>query len=269
MELGNARQILSEARFVLEHLTGNPARDKELELEKAAAAAYFPLALIRTLLADEQQFEDADKFNASKAILLNHFDAFQGRLTGEIRDLHIYVLEEKRGYSVTVLLRDVEQVLPPDDRGLISDLARSNMQEAGACLAFERNTACGYHIARAVEDVARQYSRAVTGHPSPYHDRNGEVRHRSLPQIAGELQDALDSWEDPTNPLRLLTLIVPTLRNFCRIYRNPLSHADPDLKELSPNEAEIAFGHAISAISTMLEDGRAGGPHFQQPCVWR
>jgi hypothetical protein len=182
--------------------------------------------------------------------------------------LKTFLLEEKRGYSVKTLPNQIEAVLPVDDRGLLSDFARDNMQEAGACLAFHRFTACGYHAARAVEDVARRYNFAVTGHESPYKDQNQKLRHRPLAQIAEELQDVLKNWKHAEEP-RLLSLIVPTLRNFCRIYRTRLAHADPELKELEPNDAEIAFGHAVTAISNMLEDGRAGGPHFVQPCVWR
>jgi hypothetical protein len=67
----------------------------------------------------------------------------------------------------------------------------------------------------------------------------------------------------------LLGLIVPTLREFCRIYRQPISHADPELDLLEPNQAEVAFGHAITVIASMIEDARNGGPHFSRLCVWR
>jgi hypothetical protein len=230
------------------------------------------LAFINPFLEDKDSaaelFNDPVGFDSWKRFLLMVLDQFENELAFDIDALKIFVLENKRGYSPDVLLSDIEQTLPPNDRGLLSDFARDNMQEAGACLAFHRFTACGYQMARAVEDVARRYNFAVTGHPSPYKDRNQETRHRPLAQIAEELQDVLNNWKHPEEP-RLLSLIVPTLRNFCRIYRTPLSHADLELKELDANDAEIAFGLAVAAISSMLEDGRAGGPHFQYPCVWR
>jgi hypothetical protein len=102
----------------------------------------------------------------------------------------------------------------------------------------------------------------------PLQDQNGKPRHRPLPQIAGDLEQKLNGWKQVTEP-GLLFLVVPTLRQFCRIYRNPLSHADPELKELHPNDAEIAFGHGVAAISTMLEDARVGGPHFKQQPAWQ
>jgi hypothetical protein len=185
----------------------------------------------------------------------------------DITALPIYCLEEKRGYSTSTLLRNIHTVLPALDRDLLSDFVYENMQEAGACLAFERYTGCGYHMARAVEDVARRYYSLITGRPTEYIDNRQVLRHRMLGQIAEELQDVLNKYTKGTEP-DLLSLIVPTLRQFCRIYRHPLSHADPELEKLGPNDAEIAFGHAVSAISTILEDVRKGGAHFTLTFNW-
>jgi len=236
--------------------------------EATIRAAKMALTFVRPLLNEQDFGRDVNAFNAWKALFISALGHFESALSLNIEALKVFVLEPKRGLSVDVLLSKIEETLPETDRNMVSKFCRNNMQEAGACLAFHRFTACGYHMARAVEDVARRYNFAVTGHPSPYTDKNGETRHRALAQIAGELQQVLDNWKHANDP-RLLTLIVPTLRSFCRIYRTPLSHADPTLEELGPDDAEIAFGHAITAISTMLEDGRAGGPHFQQPCVWQ
>jgi hypothetical protein len=240
-------------------------------LKKAVEAAQRAVGIAETALncQDPQQiFQDPKALEAWKSIFLPLLEHFDSALSLDIENLYIYVLEKKLGYDLETLVTDIEACLPEDHRGMLSEFARDNMQEAGACLAFHRFTACGYHMARAVEDVARRYNYAITGNESPYTDRNGETRHRSLAQITGELQDTVDNWKHNDDP-RLLSLIVPTLRNFCRIYRTPLSHADPQLKELDANDAEIAFGHAILAISTMLEDGRAGGPHFQHAVVWQ
>jgi hypothetical protein len=211
---------------------------------------------------------DLQAFNAWKGLFIPALDHFESALALDVGALPIFLLEKKRGYSPQTLLNTIEDILPEAERGLLSDFALANMQEAGACLAFHRNTASAYQMARAVEDVARRYNFAITGHESPYTDRNGEVRHRALAQIAAELQDVITNWRHNVEP-RLLSLIVPTLRNFCRIYRTPLSHADPQLRDLDASDAEIAFGHGMLAISTMLEDGRAGGPHFQHTPAWR
>jgi hypothetical protein len=179
----------------------------------------------------------------------------------DISALTIYLVEEKRGYSIPTLLRNIENVLPTQTRGLLSSFVYENMQEAGACLAFERFTGCGYHMARAVEDVARRYYSLITGRSTEYIDSHGVLRYRMLGQIAEELHDVLNKYPKGTEP-ELLSLIVPTLRQFCRIYRHRLSHADPELETLEPDDAEIAFGHAVAAISTIFEDVRRGGSHF-------
>jgi hypothetical protein len=231
-------------------------------------AARRVLVFVRPFLNDASFPGTQEGFDAWKVLFIPALDHFESALSVDIEALPIFLLEDKRGYSPKILLTNIEETLPEADRGLLSDFTITNMQEAGACLAFHRFTGCGYHMARAVEDVTRRYNLAVTGHPSPYPDHNGEMRHRSLAQIAEELQDVLTNWKHQTDP-RLLSLIVPTLRNFCRIYRTPWAHADPVMKELDPNDAEVAFGHGILAISTMLEDGRASGPHFQRAPTWR
>jgi hypothetical protein len=179
----------------------------------------------------------------------------------DISALPIYLLEEKRGYSISTLLRNIHNVLPTLDHDMLSDFVYENMQEAGACLAFERYTGCGYHMARAVEDVARHYYSLITARSAEYIDNNDVLRYRMLGQITEELKDILDKRKKGTEP-ELLSLVVPILRQFCRIYRTRLAHADPELEKLEPNDAEIAFAHAITAISTMFEDVRQGGPHF-------
>lgn len=240
-----------------------------LGLRKAPNYARMIATLAQSVITDQTVDIEQDRatFDTTKQMLLMFFDQFEHDLSSDVDALYIYVLEEKRGYSIDVLLGKIEEALPPDDRGTMSDFARDNMQESGTCLLFHRFTACGYHMARAVEDVARRYYSAITGRPAQYTDKNGDLRHRMLGQIAQELQDVLNTWKGVGDP-GLLPLLVPTLRQFCRIYRNPLSHADPDLKELGPNEAEVAFGHGIAAVSTMLEDGRAGGAHFKSAPKW-
>jgi len=270
MDASHCKAKIIQAKVLLESFVSENSAD--YGLNKALNAANSMLALINPLLTDKDSvaelLNDPIGFDSWKRLLLMVLNQFESELTFDIDALNIFVLEKKRGYSVETLLSTIEDVLPEADRGLLSDFARDNMQEAGACLAFHRFTGCGYHMARAVEDVARRYNYAITEHPSPYTDRNGEQRHRPLAQIAEELQQVLNNWKSSDDP-GLLALVVPTLRQFCRIYRTPLSHADPELKELDPNDAEVAFGHATTAISTMLEDGRNGGPHFQHPCVWR
>jgi hypothetical protein len=238
-------------------------------LNKAIEAAERVLDFAKVALQDKGQTfrNDPAAFDAWKKIfnpLLEHFDS---ALTLDIENLYIYVLEKKRGYAPDVLLNHIEEVLPADDRGGLSEFARDNMQESGACLAFHRYTGCGYHMARAVEDVARRYYELVKGQLQKITLKSGDLRDRTLAQIAGEFEDILENWKGSDDP-GLLGLVTPTIRQFCRIYRDPLAHADLELKELSPNEAEVAFGHGVSAISTMLEDARLGGPHFAGLLSW-
>lgn len=267
VEADAARQTLVEADLVLDKFLLSEEAKKFGLNEQTFNAAQQVLVYVKPFL-NFNFGSDLDAFKAWKTLFLSALGHFESALSVDIEAQPIFLLERKLGRSVDVLLANIEEVLPEADRGVLSDFALDNMQESGACLAFHRFTASGFHMARAVEDVARRYNYAVTGHESPYLDRNGETRHRPLAQIAEELQDVLNNWRHPNDP-RLLSMLVPILRNFCRIYRTPLSHADPQIKELDPNDAEVAFGHAVGAISSMLEDARAGGAHFKQSPVWR
>ncbi len=241
-------------------------RGAEYGLTRAIAKARDVIGLadlvINNCANDPLFFEKDNKaFEAFKALFIPTLDLFDSALSLDIEGLYIYVLEKKRGYSPDTLLWNIEDVFPEDDHAGLSEFARDNMQEAGACFAFHRHTACGYHMARAVEEVARRYYELVTGRSTKYKDQNDKWRYRPLAQIAEELQQIFDKMND--DDPGLLSLIVPTLRQFCRIYRTPLSHADPELKELEASEADIAFGHAVSGISTMLEDVRVGAPYLR------
>jgi len=263
MTPSNAREVMTQTHLILDGFVKNETNARIFGLNKCATSVTMPLALTKSFYdGDDVKFESLEQFKGTKDLLLKFLDKFESDLLADVNDLHIYLLEKKRGYDIETLLHDIDDTLPADDRSLLSRFARDNMQEAGTCWLFDRYTACGYHMARAVEEVARRYYELVTGKPTHYKDRNDEWRDKSLAQCAGELQDVLNKFPDE-DEAGLLSLIVPTIRQFCRIYRDPLSHADPKLKELKSSDAEIAFGHAITGISTMLEDVRTGGPHFK------
>ncbi len=221
-------------------------------------AAEHALMWVEPFIEDSRFPENKDAFEGWKTMFVAALNHFESALSVDIEALPIFLLEPKRGYAVDTLLQKIEDCLPEEHRGWLSDFALDNMQEGGACLAFHRYTACGYHMARAVEDVARNYYELVKAQSRTV---TSTGRDRNLKQIAGELDDLIKGWKGKSEP-GLLPLIIPSIRNFCRIYRDPLSHADLELKTLSASEAEIAFGHAISAISTMIEDVRNGGSHI-------
>src|SRR5690348_10781756 len=118
--------------------------------------------------------QDQLDFIVDKGLL----STFDSALIMELDRLPTYLLERKRGYAVEVLISQIDEVLPADDRTGLSEFARDNMQEAGACLAFHRFTACGYHMSRAVEDVARRYYELIKGRSQQMVRPNGETRDR-------------------------------------------------------------------------------------------
>jgi hypothetical protein len=261
----DARKCLYETDLLLDKFLMADSQEHFGLNEITINAARQVLTFVRPFLSEPTFPGDDQQFNAWKGLFLPALDHFESALSVDIEAQPIVLLENKRGYSVDTLLQSIEEVLPEAERNGLSDFAHVNLHEAGACLVFHRFTGCGYHLARTVEDVARRYYELIKGISVEYLDRNNKIRFRQLAQIAEELQQHLNSLKGESG---LLGLIVPALREFCRIYRQPLSHADPELDTLDSNQAEVAFGHAVTVISSMIQDVRNGGPHFSQLCSW-
>lgn len=105
-------------------------------------------------------------------------------------------------------------------------------QEAGRCLAYELNTACGFHTFRVVEAVLRRYWDAVTnGKPRP--------KIESLGKMSSELTEGKHGEAKVTESLSQLA----------KLHRNPLAHPDVIL---TGDEAIAAIGMARSVITHML-----------------
>lgn len=184
-------------------------------------------------------------------------NAFQTILERELAHTHTYILEQRRGYSPETLI-GTERLISPAVLPWLSEFTIYNLKDAGAALVFDRFTACGYHVMRAVEDTARRYYVLVTSRPSVRRKNNGELHYHTLGQVAHELSDFVAALKP--KPVGKLGLITPTLEALCEIYRNPLSH--PEITVLDEDEAIDVFNKGIDVISTMVRDVLVGNPHF-------
>lgn len=161
----------------------------------------------------------------------NCYSKYKIALQAEMGALPSYFATQKGGFDTSTLLFAAERLFPAE---LIDKCPESlfDIREAAKCLAFDRPTAVGFHIFRALEAVLRRYYRQVTGEkPAP--------RVRSI----GVYVKALRSLQCGDEK------ILSTLDQLVRLHRNPLIHPDD---VLTLDDAISIVGLARSAILAML-----------------
>jgi hypothetical protein len=191
--------------------------------------------------------------------LLDALADFYGDLALELGSIPVYFATKKRGYDRDVLLNTAEELLDASDLNYLSAFTIQDLRKAGACLMFDLFTASGFHSARAVEAVARQYYESIFGKPAIRIGSRREPEPLGLGALAMELSDRFSNLKKAKTDTGLLGSIANTLERIARLYRNPIMHPEVILDE--KNSVRI-FGETINAISTMIEDLRAGGMHF-------
>jgi len=222
--------------------------DNKRELRSAFEKARYFHGFLETLLATKPGTL------LTKEILERVIDLglepFESALSYDLDHRHIFILEEKRAYSVDTFLSQGEAVLAPGIAAYLPIFAIENIRESARCLIFDRFTASGFHIMRALEDVVRPYYEMLTHRAR---DR------RTLGTLSSELQQL-------TLPERYK--IIPTLLSqLCNVYRNPLSH--PEIVSLDEDGAIDAFNQSINVISLMVDDVRSGRQSFACCFDWR
>jgi|SRR6185295_15691371 len=159
---------------------------------------------------------------------------FEPILSAECESLGTYVISRKGIYSTNELIERADEALPEETRSLVSAQVIQDLREAGKCLAFDADTACGFHLMRATEGVIHAYYVAVTGHSPNRKDRNWGAYVRNLNR---HRKINPGSKADPK-----LIVLIDQVREH---HRNVLMH--PEVR-LSGDEALTLFGVCHSAI---------------------
>jgi len=193
--------------------------------------------------------------------ILQMLDSFQTALEQDLRRAHIFILEEKRGYSPAILVGGVRKIVQPKVLPYLSTFTLTNLQDAGAALVFDHFTSSGFLTMRAVEETARQYYCLVTGEPAVMVNVNDDRKFVTLGEMSWKLGKKLELLRSAKSRTGKLGLAVPHLAALCQTYRNPLSH--PEIVKLDEDEAIDVFIKGIDVISTMTLDVIAGGTHFE------
>lgn len=147
------------------------------------------------------------------ATLQNCIRRFETILDEEINAAPIFCLERIGNLSTDSLLNGASNGYAPNVLKILPPNYLAEIDEAGKCLAFERATASGYHILRAVELSIRRYLLLIPGFVMPPLNR----------QNWGEFIDLLNK-NGASKP------ITDTLHNIKVNYRNPLMHPEDTLE---------------------------------------
>lgn len=163
---------------------------------------------------------------------LNHQKTqFETILFSEMALLPIFLATPKDAFDIEKLIDDGGKLFPP---GMLLKVpeTKSDAMESGKCLAFERNTACGFHIFRVVEAVLRKYWDFVS-----------KGKDRPIPQTLGSMAGQLEICGFGN------AKVIEALKQLTKLHRNPLAHPDVILNS---DEAVGVLGMARSVITLML-----------------
>jgi hypothetical protein len=129
---------------------------------------------------------------------------FEAMLEKELSDLPLFCVEDKGNLALPRLILAASEGYAPQALKLLDQFMKREIDEAGRCLAFDRPTACGFHILRAVEIGIKALLHANTGTLPRMGKRNwGEYIDQLHLTKAGstDLIDLLKILKTKRNPL--------------------------------------------------------------------
>lgn len=161
---------------------------------------------------------------------------FEIVFSAESQNMATYFVSKKGIYDTNDLILKADDLLTEDVKELISDEAKTDIREAGKCLAFDLATAAGFHIARAVERVLIDYLKVLC--PEKLEAFNDGQRN-----LGGYIKLARDN--------KCEAKVCNSLDQFRELHRNPLMHPEA---VLTIDDAIVLLGIAQSSIiSTAME----------------
>lgn len=94
-------------------------------------------------------------------------EIFEKEFEQESRQLAVFGVTPKGDRDVRILIGDASAKFSNELLAVMPPSTVEDLQEAGRCLAFERATACAFHICRATEALMVAYYEKLTGQPWP------------------------------------------------------------------------------------------------------
>lgn len=152
---------------------------------------------------------------------------FEDEFEHDARELNIFSLSDIGTHSTTKLIDKAHRNLPAETVERLSAEVLGDIDEAGRCLGFDRPTAAGFHILRAVEPLIVQYYNKLTNNAVPIRSRNWGNYARQLRTHQGDIK------------------IVGMIDHIREFYRNPIMHPE---ETLTSDQALSLFHTCLSAI---------------------
>jgi hypothetical protein len=169
--------------------------------------------------------------------------AFEANLESELAEAPTFYISQVGIFSTKDLLSQADKKLSETSHKLCSQFAVEDIKRSASCLAMHQFTACGFHALRAIEDVARKYSKAIVKNPK----HTGDVL--TLGLVINNLRGQLEEKGEPKEGH--LGLIVAYMARIKDIFRNRIMHPDMVLDQ---DEAVEVFDLAFLTINAITRD---------------
>lgn len=183
---------------------------------------------------------DIDSCSATNdtSTLVLFLTRFETSLDDDLARLPTYLIERVGAYSVDQLIASADSVFPQGVKKKLPDETVDDFRSAGACLAYEQPTACGFHVYRAAEGMLRAYCHHFGASPTG----SG----RDWGKYIKALRAVLDDASTTNKPNKRTVELLDAVRS---VDRNPLVH--PELS-LDNDGALMAFDLCKNVISLMV-----------------
>jgi hypothetical protein len=158
-------------------------------------------------------------------------DAFRPIFLSEVSTFPSFLVTEREGYDINMLIDDGKKLFPIALAIKAPDSVRDAM-EAGKAIAFQLPTAAGFHIFRVVESVLKRYWDHVAKASRPKLETIGNYATELEKAKVGDLK------------------IIESLKQLAKLHRNPLIH--PEVILDVGEEIEI-LGISRSVVGAMLK----------------
>ena len=164
---------------------------------------------------------------------------FENVLAAQCRVAATYSVSKIGIYSTNDLIENASARFPKETQSVIGVEALNQLQEAAQCLSFQLNTACGFHMMRAVEYVLLIYMKQICGR-----------KFSSLNTNWGSYIDELEKISKGNGRKKPATETIDLLRQLKNNHRNPVMHAE---FVLNMTEAQDIFELGSVVISHLAQ----------------
>lgn len=169
----------------------------------------------------------------------NALSDFEMIFAEEMRERATYRVPDRGIYNTAKLVDAADCTFPEELAGYVPPKTKTEWKAAGRCLAFGMFTACGFHVARAVEGALESYFSTYNGGPDAKKKQWGEY----LAALEKLSANGASPSPDPKT--------MAELKQMKDDWRNPLMHPRVVLGEA---EARTVFNNGETLIMLMVQE---------------